>query len=384
MKQSFLALGLTVFSALTPQLSIHALSAPEVLQQHATTKQTYEIRDEVTAWLQTFYREKEEELQFCEGISTPALAELALWIRSVKNKQDELPTAEKLAEESFSVDHPIIVNFSSSMNVWSNRTPKLHQLFIDVCQELGAPLTTHEDGSITSDIRFQVSLDPSYYSAEASQPLTSRTTTLTFGLPLLNRLSDQEIRCVLAHELTHFMHGHHGKRKIMLAAYGAGALTALSCLAKLVHSSMGNKTISPYIRYTPLVIMAAMIAQIPLETALYRSQEYEADEPAVAVGGKEITIGLLRKTNVNQFGVSTDYDPQDFATVEAMIDTEFSVGSEEHGIFKKGFEQIKATLIEQNTPSKRILRWIKSVLASHPSTEERIRHVEASKGTQHE
>ena len=172
------------------------------------TAETFELRQEVNAWLNEFNQKFERSLEFCEGISTPAIAHLAIKIQYVKDKIEDLPAAESLIQTALAANHPIANKFPESRIVGAQTTPKLHGLFMNICSELGLPLQRTASGEAVSDIAFWVTTNPAVFTGIAVAKNKTGPQRVVIGLPLINRLNDAEIKSLLAHELSHHKYQH--------------------------------------------------------------------------------------------------------------------------------------------------------------------------------
>ena len=393
MKRLLLIPIFILFSSQTPLM---ALSAPEVLHQGASTGQTYEIREEINTHIKTYNQEFEEILRYCEGISTPALANLAVRMWSIKNDGAELPTAESLVEGALTANHPIVNRFPDNHIISSQKAPKLYSAFIECCEALELPLQTLEDGRDISDIELFVSLNPAYFNAYAETDRQQTYRHITLGLPLVNRLSDEEIKSLLAHELSHCKCGHLSRRtftnltKALCTGMLGGAVTytALTGAEYLRRSHVTDAATTKKLGAAFCCLGFLSLITPFILRAIDRREEHEADAGARTVTGEEATINMLRKLNVGQYSIDTDYDPQDFVTLETMIETEFEKDFEKdngaQATFQKALGEIKAKLIERNTGTKKMRRWFNNLLSTHPSAEERIHHVETNGGAHNE
>ncbi|MFE3453936.1 M48 family metalloprotease [Nonomuraea sp. NPDC059194] len=106
---------------------------------------------------------------------------------------------------------------------------------------------------------------------------------LYIGLPLLHTLTVAQLRAVLAHELGHYSHSH---TRLGAVAY-RGRLAIAGTLDRI-----GPYNVSGWIfkLYARLYVLA--------DNAVSRRQEFEADQAAVRLAGREAAAGALREIPV--------------------------------------------------------------------------------------
>lgn len=120
---------------------------------------------------------------------------------------------------------------------------------------------------------------------------------------LLNRMSDEEVSGVLAHEVAHIANGDMVTMTLLQGVINAVVLLAARLIANVVVNAMSKDSDRPGIFMQHMIVMAI---QVPLSllgglvvAAFSRHREYRADAGGARFAGKEKMVSALRKLQHN-------------------------------------------------------------------------------------
>ncbi|SFJ73902.1 M48 family metalloprotease [Streptomyces pini] len=177
--------------------------------------------------------------------------------------------------------------------VTRRQAPRLWETVTGLARAVGAPepteirLTLEANASVGEDTRFGAGV---------------AARRMEIGVPLLAGLSEDELRAVLCHELGHYARRH--TRFAATAHRGSAALrTARDGIAE---AAGGNFLVASYTDYQRWVLGAYAWLFDAVTFVVRRRQEFQADEAAAAVVGREATASAL--TAVHAVGAAwADY-----------------------------------------------------------------------------
>ena len=129
---------------------------------------------------------------------------------------------------------------------------------------------------------------------------------------ILRTLSEDELRGVIAHELSHVKH-----RDILIGTVAATVAGAISMLAHMAQwalifgggRSSGDRDSGNPISAIAMIILAP-IAAMMIQMAISRSREFLADEGAAELSGSPLSLaGALRKLDMNSKRIPMEATP---------------------------------------------------------------------------
>jgi len=226
----------------------------------------------------------------------------------------------------------LAVRAAGAQPVTEQQAPQLYAIVRDLTQRAGMPM-------------------PKIYISPAQQPnafATGRSpehaaVAVTQGL--LQVVTDDELRGVLAHEISHVRH-----RDILISSVAAAMAMGIMFLARMAMFSAifgggGRDNDGGNAFGALLMMLLAPIAAVLLQAALSRSREFEADRGgAELLGGGESLAGALEKIDAYAKRVPMNIDPA------------------------------HASLFIVNPLSGRKMQFA-NLFTTHPPTEERIRRL---------
>lgn len=128
---------------------------------------------------------------------------------------------------------------------------------------------------------------------------------------ILRTLSEDELRGVIAHELSHVKH-----RDILIGTVAATVAGAISMLAHMAQWALifGGRSSSDRNGGNPIgaiaMIILAPIAAMMIQMAISRSREFLADEGAAKLAGNPLPLaGALRKLDMNSKRIPMEATP---------------------------------------------------------------------------
>ena len=123
--------------------------------------------------------------------------------------------------------------------------------------------------------------------AEVGTLLTAKRRVLTLGLPLLELLTVDQLRAVLAHEFGHYVAGDTRIGRRVYRTREAVLRTAGALKAKDEDAVFDQIVGAPFAGYAALFLR--------ITAAVSRRQEHAADALAVRVAGRDAQVGALRR-----------------------------------------------------------------------------------------
>ncbi len=129
-----------------------------------------------------------------------------------------------------------------------------------------------------------------------------RNASVAFTTGILDILDHDELRAVIAHELSHIKN-----RDILVATIAATLAAAISSLARILRSghskgSAANR-VTAFILFSIIVPLAALLMQL----AISRSREYLADETGAHACGTPLALAsALEKLHMHSSGTAMD------------------------------------------------------------------------------
>lgn len=232
---------------------------------------------------------------------------------------------------TFFFSDKIALKMSGSQQAPADQYPELHRDLEDLCNKMNLP-------------------KPGLYIAPQSQPnafATGRSpshsaVSLTQGL--LEKLSRDEIKAVIAHEL-----GHIKNRDVLISTVAAVIAGAISVLTRIAFFGGGDSDSNSNILGMLITITLAPLAALLIQMAISRSREFSADSAAAkAMRSPKPLISALERIHASS---RTTYP-------EAQK-----------------FNEAMSSLYISNPISS---QGIRKLFSTHPPLEERIANLEAT------
>ena len=155
--------------------------------------------------------------------------------------------------------------------------PDLMEAVAQVAKEAGHPMpdATYLDVEVNASV------------AEVGAPLMRKRRVLVLGLPLLELLTVDQLRAVLAHEFGHYVAGDTRVERRVYRTREAVARTVATLKAEDEDAWFDRIVAAPFGAYASLFLR--------ITAAVSRRQEYAADALAVRVAGRDAHVGALRR-----------------------------------------------------------------------------------------
>ena len=192
----------------------------------------------------------------------------------------------------------IVLRMYKAQELQSDDHPALYRMTNDLAQRAGLPMPKVYIIPSDQPNAFATGRDPNH-----------AVVAVTEGI--LRTLSEDELRGVIAHELSHVKH-----RDILIGTVAATAAGAISMLAHMAQWAMifgggrgSNDRGGNPIGALAMIILAPLAAMM-IQMAISRSREFLADEGAAQMSGSPLSLAnALRKLDTSAKRIPMDASP---------------------------------------------------------------------------
>ncbi|MHB1246473.1 MAG: zinc metalloprotease HtpX [Sulfuriferula sp.] len=230
----------------------------------------------------------------------------------------------------------MVLKMYNAQQVDAATAPEFYGIVADLAQRAGLPM-------------------PKVYIIDEAQPNAFATgrnpehAAVAATTGIIRLLSHRELRGVMAHELTHVKH-----RDILISTMSATVAGAISALAQFGwlfggSSNNGERNVHPAVAI--IIMIVAPIAAMLIQMAISRAREFGADQGGAEISGDpEALAAALRKIEAYAHGTPLETAELHPETAQMMIINPLSGDG------------------------------VKSLFATHPSTDERVARLLAMRG----
>jgi heat shock protein HtpX len=259
------------------------------------------------------------------GILLIALTALLVWLGDLAGGRQGMTIALAFAAVmnlgAYWFSDRLVLRMYRAQEVDEAKSPELYGVVAELSQRAGIPMPKVYVIPSETPNAFATGRNPQHAAVAATEGI----------LRILNR---DELRGVLAHELSHVRH-----RDTLIASVAATLVGAITMIARMAQfgAMFGGMRSNDDRRGNPiallLVAISAGLAAMLLQLAVSRSREFEADASAARlIGEGEPLARALEKLERGQEMVPMDASP---ATAHLFIVSPLAGGSGASGVFAK-------------------------------------------------